>query len=44
MTKRRLLSEMDSLELTEWQAFFPAKHEREEAARERANFERKIGA
>lgn len=42
MSRRRLLAEVDSQELTAWLAFFQAKHDREEDARQSAEFERSI--
>ena len=44
MTRRRLLAELDSAELTDWQLFLQARHDREEEARHAAEFERRIGA
>jgi len=38
-----MLSEMDSRELTEWLAFLQVKHERDEQARQDAEFERRHG-
>jgi hypothetical protein len=44
MTRRRLLTEVDSAELTAWLAYFEAKQERDEEERKRVEFERRIGA
>jgi hypothetical protein len=43
MSVRRMLSEMDSRELTEWMAFLAVKHERDEQAQQDAAFERRHG-
>lgn len=42
MSVRRLLHEMDSQELTQWTVFLAVKHEREDEARERAGWERRV--
>lgn len=42
MSRRRLLTEMDSAELTAWLVFFDVKREREDEARASAEFERSI--
>lgn len=41
MTKRRLLLELDSYEITEWQAFYAWRNEEEEAARAEAERKQK---
>ena len=42
MSVRRLLSEMDSRELTQWTVFLEVKHERDERARDSAAWERRV--
>lgn len=42
MTRRRLLAEADSMEITGWFAYFKVKGEREQDARESAAFERRL--
>jgi hypothetical protein len=42
MTRHRLLAELDSAELTGWQAFFQARQERDADAAAAAAFERRI--
>jgi hypothetical protein len=42
MTKARFLAEADSLEVSEWMAYFTVKSEIEKDRRESAEFERRL--